>query len=55
MGFNDDDHIDVCRNDKDNNLTLKEYVKRLDKMKKSVNRHSKYGTRGYYEFIKKYI
>lgn len=38
-----------------NNLTLKEYVKRIDKIRKSVNRHSKYGTRGYYEFIKKYV
>ena len=43
------------RIDTTNNLTLKEYVKRIEKIKKSVNRHSKYGTRGYYEFIKEYV
>ena len=43
------------RIDKVNNLTLKEYVNRIEKIIKSVNRHSKYGNRGYYEFIKKYV
>ncbi len=43
------------RIDKINNLTLKEYGKRIDKIRKSVIRHSKYGARGYYEFIKKYV
>ena len=38
-----------------NNLTLKEYLKRIDKVKGSVERHSYFGTRGYYEFIKKFI
>ncbi len=38
-----------------NNLTLKEYINRIEKIRKSVNRHSKYGSRGYYDFIKKYL
>lgn len=38
-----------------NDLTLKEYVARIDKIKKSVNRHSAYGTRGYYDFIKEFV
>ena len=35
-------------------LPLKEYVKRIEKVKKSVKRHSKFGARAYYEFIKKF-
>jgi hypothetical protein len=35
--------------------TLKEFVARLDKVKKSVEQHSATGRRGYYEFIKKYV
>lgn len=35
-------------------LSLKEYVKRIEKVRKSVRRHSRFGTRGYYEFIKKF-
>lgn len=38
-----------------NDLTLKEYIDRLEKVRKSVNRHSKYGRRAYYEFIKDYV
>jgi len=30
-------------------------LERIEKIRKSVNRHSKYGSRGYYEFIKKYV
>jgi hypothetical protein len=39
----------------DNNLTLKEYLNRIDKVKRSVERHSEYGNRGYYEFIKEFV
>lgn len=38
-----------------NNLTLKEYLNRIDKVKRSVERHSEYGRRGYYEFIKDFV
>ncbi len=38
-----------------NDLTLKEYIDRIEKIRKSVKRHSKYGNRGYYEFIKEYL
>lgn len=38
-----------------NNLSLKEYVTQIDKVKRSVERHSKFGRRGYYEFIKDFI
>ena len=47
--------IGMARIDNVNNLTLKEYVKRIDKVKKSVIRHSKSGSRGYYEFIKRFF
>jgi hypothetical protein len=53
--------IDWCVNvgleriDKINNLTLKEYVGRIEKIRKSVDRHSKFGRRGYYNFIKQYV
>ena len=43
------------RIEKVNNLTLKEYISRLEKIRKSVKRHSKYGARGYYEFIRNYV
>ena len=36
-------------------LTLKEYLKRIEKVKKSVRRHSVYGKRSYYEFIRQFI
>ena len=38
-----------------NNLTLKEYVARISKIKKSVILHSEDGRRGYYDFIKNYV
>jgi len=38
-----------------NGLTLKEYVARIDKIKKSVILHSAYGARGYYDFIKNFL
>jgi uncharacterized membrane protein len=38
-----------------NDLTLKEYVARIDKVRKSVKRHSTFGRRGYYEFIQQYV
>lgn len=53
--------IDWCisigkkRINKINGLTLKEYVKRIDKVKRSVERHAKYGRRGYYKFIKDFM
>ena len=53
--------IDWCvsvgkeRINKINNLSLKDYVKRIDKIKRSVERHSEYGRRGYYEFIKDFV
>lgn len=47
--------VGVSRINKVNNLTLKEYLARIEKIKKSVKLHSKHGNRGYYEFIKKYV
>ncbi len=47
--------IGLERIEKVNNLTLKEYTNRLDKICRSVKRHSKYGVKGYYEFIKRYV
>jgi hypothetical protein len=41
--------------DKTNNLTLKEYINIIEKIKRSVKRHSKQGRRGYYEFIRQYV
>lgn len=38
-----------------NDLTLKEYVARIEKIKKSIKLHSTYGARGYYDFIKDYV
>jgi len=38
-----------------NNLTLKQYLAQLEKIRKSVVRHSKSGTRGYFEFIKNFV
>lgn len=60
---NDDTNgiIDWCvqiaseRVDKINNLTLKEFNARLDKIIRSVRRHSQYGPRSYYEFIKEFF
>ena len=49
------EEIGLKRIDKVNDLSLKEYVKRIEKIRKSVKRHSQYGSRGYYEFIKNYV
>ena len=43
------------RIEKVNDLTLKEYIARIEKIRKSVKRHSSYGQRAYYDFIKKYV
>ncbi len=48
-------NVGLGRIDKVNNLTLKEYTNRLEKVRKSVKRHSKFGVRAYYEFIKNYV
>ncbi len=42
--------VGVQRVKKDGDLSLKEYVKRIEKVKKSVKRHSLFGPRGYYQF-----
>ena len=47
--------VGLTRIDKVNNLTLKEYVNRIEKIRKSVKLHSEYGRRGYYEFIRKFV
>ena len=38
-----------------NDLTLQEFVDRLEKIKRSVRRHSGAGSRSYYEFIRNYL
>ena len=38
-----------------NDLTLKEYVARLEKIKRSVVRHAGVGSRSYYAFIKNFF
>ena len=38
-----------------NNLTLPEYVARIEKVRRSVKLHSEYGMRGYYEFIRHFV
>ncbi len=47
--------IGVERIGKVNDITLKEYIDRVDKIKRSVTLHSDYGIRGYYEFIKNFV
>lgn len=47
--------IGIGRIDKVNNLSLKEYVSQLERIRKSVKLHSSHGARGYYEFIKKFM
>lgn len=53
--------IDWCvsvgleRIDKVDDLTLKEYVARIDKIKGSVALHAEDGNRGYYDFIKNFL
>ncbi|TAF98801.1 MAG: hypothetical protein EAZ30_08840 [Betaproteobacteria bacterium] len=43
--------IGVARIGKINDLTLKEFVARIDKIKASVRRHSYDGPRAYFEFV----
>lgn len=38
-----------------NKLTRKEFNARVDKIIRSVRRHSQYGSRSYYEFIRNYL
>ena len=38
-----------------NDLTLKEFLARIEKIKRSVELHSGAGSRSYYEFIRKYF
>ena len=38
-----------------NNLTLQEYVARIEKIRRSVKLHSESGARGYYEFIRGFV
>jgi hypothetical protein len=47
--------IGLARIEKVNDLTLKEYIAQLEKIRKSVKRHSAAGPRGYYEFIRSYV
>ncbi|MBT8362149.1 MAG: hypothetical protein HKP41_20585 [Desulfobacterales bacterium] len=49
------EEIGLARIDKVDDLSLKEYIKRIEKIKKSVKRHSQFGSRGYYDFIKNYV
>lgn len=37
------------------NLTLDTYVKCIDQVRRSVERHRSYGVRGYYEFIRGFL
>jgi hypothetical protein len=47
--------IGLERIGKVNNLTLGEYLARIEKIKRSVVRHSNSGPRGYYEFIRNFV
>jgi hypothetical protein len=47
--------VGIERIGKINNLTVSEYVARIEKIKRSVIRHSAYGARGYYEFIRDFV
>ena len=47
--------IGVERIGKVNNLTLQEYLGRIEKIKRSVIRHSADGKRAYFEFIRDYV
>jgi hypothetical protein len=48
-------NIGIERIENANNLTLKEFVDQINKVRKSVILHSEYGTRGYSDFIKNYV
>jgi hypothetical protein len=47
--------IGMERIGKVNDLTLAEYLARIEKIRRSVKRHSEYGPRAYYEFIKDFV
>jgi hypothetical protein len=47
--------VGLDRIGKASDLTLKEYVACLEKIKRSVDRHAGAGRRSYYEFIKDYV
>lgn len=47
--------IGVERIGKVGDLTLAEYVTQIEKIKRSVIRHSTDGARGYYEFIRNFV
>ena len=47
--------LGVERVGKVNDLTLSEYLERIEKIRRSVSRHSTFGTRAYYEFIRNYL
>lgn len=47
--------IGLERIGKVNDLTLAEYLARIEKIRRSVKRHSEYGPRAYYEFIKDFV
>lgn len=46
MALEEDEHLDVCQ---------KQYLNLIDKIKRSVKRHSTDGQRAYYEFIRDYV
>ena len=41
--------------EQDKTMPLKEFIDLLDKVKKSVQRHSNYGSRGYFLFIQQHL
>ena len=47
--------VGIERIEKINGLTLAEYVARIEKIKRSVIRHSTDGPRAYYEFIRNFV
>jgi hypothetical protein len=36
-------------------VNLKEFLRLIEKVKRSVKRHSQYGSRGYYNFVKDFV
>lgn len=47
--------VGAARIGKVNNLTLPEYLARIEKIRRSVKLHSDYGARGYYEFVRNFM
>jgi hypothetical protein len=47
--------VGLRRINETDNLSLKEYIAAINKVKRSVTRHSAYGARGYYDFIRNYV